>query len=209
MAKGRSDPNAKRRDETYLQWRSRLARQQETARRQGEDIVTPETLAQGGLERAMSPDQERARTYRRTTKSSLARLKDRGVITDEQHASALEIAEVVERIERGVGVASASLAARVDCSGGRYDPHMESLHRVRMERAYSAWRRALPLPRRMFLDMVTEDHQLAMIARRHNRSWVWAIRALKECLDTWPDERKRAFDAIDQDDLDRAVQKVA
>ena len=209
MAKRSNDPLAKRRDETDLQWRSRVARTQETRRKVGEDIVTPETLAQGGLEPASSPDNERARTYRRRSTSSLVRLTDRGVITKDQLAAAMEIAQIAERIGSEVGVRGGAVAARVDCEGSGRNYVAEGLNRVRAERAYSVWRLRLPLPRRLVLDMVTEDHQLAAIAARHHKGWRAAIVMLKDALDLWDDCKRDAWKRIEQDDVDAAVRRCA
>lgn len=209
MGKRGNDPLAKRKDETDLQWRSRVARTQETRRKQGEDIVTPETLAQGGLESGYSPDQERARTYRRRTTSSLARLAMRGVITDDQLYAAQELALISERIGRDVATASGNLSARVDNGSGNRDHAAESLRRVQIEQAYSRWRLAIPLPRQMILDMVREDNQLAAIARGYHRSWVTAIGMLREALDEWGRFKREAFDTITQDDVDAAAQRAA
>lgn len=211
MAKrgGRIDPKAKRRDETHLQWRSRLAAIQETERREGEDIVTKETLAQGGLVKAHSPDQERAQTYRRRSTSSLDRLNARGVISDDQLAAAQEIAMIPERISRDVTCKSSSYGHRVDCEGSKRNLGFESLNRIRLERAYSAWRLSLPLPRGLVLDMVTEDHQLAAIAKRHHTGWRRAVVMLKDALDLWGELKREAFDAINQDDVDEVLRRIA
>lgn len=208
MAK-RSDPLAKRKDENDLQWRSRVARTQETQRKDGEDIVTPETLSQGGLEPASSPDHERARTYRRRSTSSLVRLTDRGVITKDQLAAAMEIAQVAGRIGSDVGVRGGAIAARVDCEGSGRNYVAESLGRVRVEQAYSAWRLKLPLPRGLVLDMVTEDHQLAAIAARHHKSWGKAIEMLTRALDEWERCKAEAWKRIEQDDVDAAERRCA
>lgn len=208
MAKARRNPLDKRSDETDLQYRSRLAREQETRRKAGEDIVTPETLAQGGLEAAYSPDQERARTYRRRSTSSLVRLCARGVITDDQLAAAQEIDQLIERIGRDVAVRGASYHGRVDCEGGGGAYGGESWHRVCLEQAYNRWRTRLPLPRGMILDMIHEDHQLAAIARRYNRSWLRAVKTLRDALDLWDDMRREVRDAINEDDIAEAVRRA-
>lgn len=209
MAKRNTDPKAKRADETHLQWRSRLARLKETDRKCGEQIVTPEALAQGGLEEAYAPDQSRARTYRRRSTSSLLRLNQRGVITDDQLAAAHEIALIPERLASDVTARGSSYGARVDCEGSNRDFGFESLSRVRIERAYSVWRLRLPLPRRLVLDMVTEDYQLAAIAKRHHTGWRRAIVVLKDALDLWHELKREAYDAINQDDLDEARRRIA
>ena len=209
MAKTKRDPLAKRNDETDLQYRSRLARTQETRARQGEDIVTPERLSKGDLEPASAPDQQRAKTYRKRSTSSLARLAIRGAITADELAAAQEIAAIALRIGNEVGYASGSVEARVDCSNSRASHGCETLHRVQIEQAYGKWRLALTLPRGLVLDMITEDHQLAAIARRYNRSWGKAMEILKDALRAWPEFKREAFDGIDQDDLDRVNARAA
>lgn len=204
MGKGRGDPLAKRRDETHLQWRARVARHQETLRRQGEDIVTPETLAQGGLTKGYAPTQERAQTYHRKTRSALQAMNSRGRLTDEEYYSALQIARVAERIERDTGTQCAFLEARVDCSGSGNDKVVESLYDVRLERAYTEWRQALPVPRRMIVDMITRDYRLQAIAGRYRMGWPRAQRLLRNALQDWPDCFARAMRQIDQDDVDLA-----
>jgi hypothetical protein len=209
MGRGKKpDPIEKRPDETFLQWRARLARAQETVRRQGEDIVTPERLAKGDMQPALSPDQARARTYRKRSTSSLTRLCARGVIDSEQLAAAQEIAIHCERVRSEVRMSSGTLSEQVDCSDSGKSYGAEHLHRVCMERAYTEWRSALRQPRGMVLDMVTEDHKLAAIAARYGRSWRRAIEILREALNVWPQYKREAFHGITQDDIDRINQRL-
>lgn len=203
------DPLAKRRDETFLQWRARLAREQETKRGKGDDIVTPERLAKGDLQPALSPDQERARTYRKRSTSSLARLCVRGALDANQLGAAQEIAQIALRIGGEVGYGTSSAEARVDCSGSGHTYGDEHLHRVCLERAYTEWRSALKQPRGMVLDMLTEDHRLAAIATRYGRNWKRAMEALREALNVWPQYKREAFQGITQEDVDRINRKVA
>ena len=214
MPKGRTrrkvDPNARRAGETHWQWRDRVAIQKAAEERKGQRIVTPEAEASGLNKEWVRnlDDGTVTETYRRRSTSSLERLEARGVITDMQLQAARDIAEVAERIERQVGVKTASLMARVDCEGSGRDPHYESLTRVRYERAYSDWRLKLPLPRRMVLDMVTEDHQLAAIGVRHGKHWRAAIETLKRALDKWEECKDDAFNRIDQDDVDSSQARL-
>lgn len=202
MAKRKGDPLAKRRDETDAQWRARVARSQETRRKQGEDIVTPETLAQGGLVKGSAPDQSRAPTYYRKSRSALEYMRQRGSLTDEQYYSAQRIAQVAEMLQSSVSGSCASMEARVDCSGSARDALNESLYRVRAEAAYTEWRSKLPLPRRMVIDMVTQDAGLAEIAAEHNMGWPKARMMLVAALDAWPEVFGRYVKGIDQEVLD-------
>lgn len=206
MAKARAkqDPMAKRPDENHLQWRARLARMEETRRRQGEDTVTPEAKLHGLTEALVQDDEGRTwQSYRRKSRSALAYMRERGNLTDDQFYSAQRIAEIAELLERTVAVSCASLEARVDCTGSARDALNESLYRVRAEGAYTEWRSKLPLPRRMVIDMVTQDSGLAEIAAQHNMGWRRAREILTDALDAWPEIFARYCGKIDQDDLDR------
>lgn len=203
------DPDAKRPDETFLQWRARLARAQETRRRQGEDIITPERKGKGDLEEVGAKVQGQARTYRKRSTSSLLRLCARGVIDADQLAAAQEIAIHCERIRSEARGSSGALSEQVDCSGSGRNYGAEHLHRVCMERAYTEWRSSLKQPRGMVLDMVTEDHKLAAIAARYGRSWRKAIEVLRYALNVWPQYKREAFNGITQDDVDAINRRVA
>ena len=210
MAKTKkTDPLAKRPDETFLQWRARLARAQETKRQVGEDVITPERRSKGDLEEVGAKEQGRHRTYRQRSTSSLLRLCARGVLTPDQLAAAQEIAMEATRIKNEVDYGSSSAEARVDCSGSGRTYGAEHLHRVCVEQAYTKWRAALPAPRGLVLDMVCDDHQLAAIARRYNRSWGKAVRILREALDEWPAHKHKAFQSIRQDDVDASNARAA
>ena len=101
MAKAGRDPFAKRKDETDLQWRSRLARMEETRKAQGEDVVTPEA-ARKGLERSTVQDEDGRNwaSYRRKTRSALEYMRQQGSLSDEQYYSAQRIAQIAEMIEK-------------------------------------------------------------------------------------------------------------
>lgn len=210
MAKRGRDPHAKRPDENHLQWRSRIARLAETERKCGEDIVTPERLSKGDLRQGMAHDEagQSSRTYHRVRRSALRHMNDRGTISDSQYFAALQIAQVAERIEREASVGNASMEGRVDCSGSATDKLVESLYAVRAERAYTEWRKALPMPRRMVIDMVLRDHRLKAIAARYKMGWPRAQRILRNALEDWGDFYARAMRAIDQDDLDRKHSEI-
>lgn len=204
MAKNKGDPLAKRKDETDLQYRSRLAAHQEAQERKGQPIATRETLKQGGLTEGHVRHESGtiATTYTRKARSALAYMRERGNLTDDQFYSAQQIAGIAESIERQVSLGCASMEARVDCSGSARDALVESLYRVRAEGAYTEWRSKLPLPRRMVIDMVTQDTGLASIASQHNMGWDRARDVLKAALDAWPDIFATYCGKIDREDLD-------
>ena len=150
-----------------------------------------------------------SQTYRRRSTASLGRRERRGVLTADQLASAQELALLFERIGADVALSNSAIAARVDCATGSSSYGGESLHRVCLEQAYSAWRKQLPLPRGLVLDMIREDHQLARIASRHHRSWSKAIEMLKDALDQWQQLRRETAKSISQSDVDRAQERIA
>lgn len=203
------DAAAKRPDETDLQWRSRLARDQETRRKNGEDIITPERRAKGDLEEINAKTQGLHRSYRKRSTSSLLRLCARGVIDPDQLAAAQELAIEAKRAGAAVGYASGSVEARVDCSGSGKSYGAEHLHNVCLERAYTEWRSSLTHPRGMVLDMITEDHKLAAIAAHYGRNWKAAINTLKAALNVWPQCKRDAFKGTSQDDYDKINRRVA
>lgn len=131
----------------------------------------------------------------------LVQMEKNGTITKEQVEHAAQIANVHRSIEADVGVKVASLEARVD-SSRRGGAVAERIHRVRMHHAYTIWRRTLPLPREMTLDMIVGEDGYTVVAKRyrvHNRK---AKRLLIAALDRWPLCVASAFSAIDQETVD-------
>ena len=211
MAKGRTkqDPLARRAGETIWEWRSRLAAQAEAEERRGQDTVTPEAKRHGLTEGLVKDDEGRTwQSYRRKSRSALAVMRERGKLTDDEYFAAQRIAEIAEMLQRSVGIGCASLEARVDCSGSARDALNESLYRVRAEGAYTEWRAKLPLPRRMVIDMVTQDDGLKRIAREHNMGWPRAQVFLKDALRMWDEIFPKYVGRIDQDDLDRQHERL-
>ena len=171
------------------------------------DTPTQEQMRSGEFEREFVTHAETATKAmahkRRQSRSALEYMRGRGSLTDEQFYSAQQIAQLAEQIERTVAVSCASLEARVDCSGSARNAVNESLYRVRAEGAYTEWRAGLPLPRRMFIDMVTQDAGLSAIAAEHGMGWPKAKEMLLDALDAWPEIFAKYVKAIEQEDLDR------
>ena len=143
-------------------------------------------------------------THERASKvrqSPIHRMHALGKITNDQLLAAQEIAGVVEMIERGVSVKSASLEARVDCSNSARDGLIESLGRIRLEVTYRAWRQAIPMPRRMIIDILTSTASYVRIAAKHGLAWRTARRRLVTALDMWLDYRELVRDTIDERDV--------
>lgn len=206
------DPYAKKVGETDLQWRLRVIAQKQEARDKANPIITPETERQARYEDVTVYHIEtgkRAETKRRRSISSLVRMHTTGALSNEQYAAALRIAHVIERIERGASVRCASLEARVDCSRSGHDVMIERLSQVRDEVAYSSWRRQIPLPRRMILDMILADRPLAVTARKHGVRWARARELFIDALDLWCKLRARAVKDVGEDDVIRAQARIA
>lgn len=207
MAKAKTDPLAKRQQETYWQWRARIARAKQDQRDRSDSLVTPEALQHGEYEDGFIMHIETgtfAKGTRNRQHNPLAWLHSMERITGEQYEAALRIAGVAEAIQRAACVRSASMEARVDCSGSSRDPLIETLHQVRMERAYTVWRNRLPFPKRMVIDMILADRKLKATARKYGVGWPRAFRLLTNALDEWPHAWRDAADTIEQEDVDRA-----
>lgn len=203
---------AKRRDETDLDWRQRIARFDQERRAVGQPLVTLEAERHGDYrdEFVMHVEtQTLARTRRNRVASPFLALYERGTIDKDQYGAALEIAAAAEMITRSVSIRGARLAARVDNSGAAHDALVEKLATVRLEVAYTLWRSRLPMPRAMFVDMIVHPGSLKAIARRHGMGWPRAKRLLIRALDRWPDIRERVAHNIDQEDLDAAHKRLS
>lgn len=175
-------------------------------------LITPEAARQGVFadETVMHVETgTRVETKRRKSISSLVRMHQTGRLDNDQYAAAISIARVAERIERSVAVRCASMEARVDCSSGSRDVLLERLSQVRDEATYTRWRKLIPLPRRMILDMVLVDRPMATTARKHGVKWEIARDMLIGSLDLWCQLRERVGKEIDADDLDRAHARIA
>lgn len=203
--------------ETHLEHTLRKARVKADARDRSEPIITDETRRHGGYveEDVMHVETgTRVPTLRRRSISSLVRMHQTGKIDNAQYEAALRIARVAERMERDVGVKGSSVA-RVDCSSTARDALVEYLGQVRDEAAYGRWRRLIPLPRRMILDMVLVDRPLATTARIYGKRWESGkhIKGGRElfidALDLWIDLRDRVGKQIDERDLIFAHARIA
>lgn len=134
---------------------------------------------------------------------AIAQLHRNGALSDKQLDWAMQIAYAAESIERDVDVRTASLEARVDQS--RRGAVVEQLiGTVRLHMAYTRWRKMLPMPKRLVLDMlVGEPIGFTVAARRHKVHNRKARRYLLDGIDRWPACMKWAEDWVRPDDLDR------
>lgn len=210
MAKSAS---AKRRpDESHWAYRSRMIREKQEQRDKARPLVSPFTARHGNYvdDNVMHVETGTiAPTKRNKGLSSLVRMHQTGKLTNEQYEAAIRIARVAERIERSVAVRCASLEARVDNSGGSRNVLIEALSQVRDEMAYTRWRRLLPLPRRMILDMLLVDRALSTTARIYGMDWPRGRRLLVNALDLWIDLRGRVQKEVDDRDVFQAHARLA
>lgn len=169
---------------------------QELLDRYGHKRGTPETLARIDA----VPDRRR--------QGALARMAMMGKITTDELSAACEIAQVAEMIERGVGIRSASLEARVDGSGSGRDVLVESLGRIRAEVTYTAWRQHIPLPRAMILDMVIHDKPYVAAARAHGLNYRTARKRLISSLRLWSELREEANRSVTDQVVEMAYARL-
>lgn len=172
---------------------ARLERKWAAAKRRAEAEVEREAL----LERWSHKNEGTPETHERISaiperrrQWPLDRMHAAGKISDGEHLAACEIADVIEMIERQVGVRCASLEARVDYSGSARDQLLESIGRIRLEVAYRMWRRTLPKPPRLILDMITSTQSYVGIARAYRTPWRRARTMLISALRRWEEIRE-------------------
>lgn len=121
----------------------------------------------------------------RRRQGALGRMFELGKIDADEFAAACEIAAVAEMIESGVAVRASSLEARVDGSNSGRDVLVEALGRIRSEIAYSVWRKNIPMPRAMILDMVVRDLPYVAVARSNKLNYRTARKRLITSLHLW------------------------
>ena len=204
----------KRRNETFGEWRSRLALLDQVNARALGPLLTPEAEENGEftdvtVERIdpLTNVRTRARTKRRQLVSSLELLLDNGALTIEQHDAGFEIAVVVESLGSDVSMRGVSYDGRVDGSGSGRDVLIERLGRIRLERAYREWFAGLPIPHKarpqsrvMFEEMLLTSGGMAAVARQHGVGWPRARRLLIDQLDRWINIRTRVWRNLDARD---------
>lgn len=176
-------------DRLVLEQAARDLRQQRLLDRWGHKRGTPETYEQ--ISYVREGDRQ----------SGIDRMAEIGQISTEQHAAAMDICFVAERIESAVSVRSGNIEARVDCQGAGRDQLIESLGIIRLEMVYSAWRDRLPMPKRMVIDMVTNTQSLVRTARSYGVPWRRARKQLIDALDRWINIREMIWNTIDENDV--------
>lgn len=145
------------------------------------------------------------KTVRRKSESPWVRMLEAGTISPEIFAAAQSIAYVHERISRAGGLKSGSLQARVDQCKSSGELLIERLADVHDEIAYSAWRKGLPMPRAMFLDMVLSSEPLSTTAKKYRMGWRRARKLLINNLEKYLEIREKIGKAIKPEDLERQL----
>lgn len=177
---------------------------------QAEAIMPPEALAHGEYAEVtiVAEDRSQATVMRRRSASGLVRLHENGKITDEQFLAATNIVRVIEKIGSDVSVRGSALKARIDNSSGNRNDILEHIGRIRDEVAYSKWRRRIPMPKKMVLDMLLVDRSLAATARVYKISWTKARSILVDALELWIQLRDDAEKLVDEDEVRTAIYRL-
>ena len=170
---------------------------------------TPEWFQHGDAQ-SFTPELENGtvreiKTVRRKSESPWVRMLEAGTISPEIFAAAQSIAYVHERISRAGGLKSGSLQARVDQCKSSGELLIERLADVHDEIAYSAWRKGLPMPRAMFLDMVLSSEPLSTTAKKYRMGWRRARKLLINNLEKYLEIREKIGKAIKPEDLERQL----
>lgn len=129
----------------------------------------------------------------RSRPGSLSKLFTDGEISRDEWAWAGEIAMVAEAIERDVAVRVVSYEMRIDCSASGRNEVIEGPLAIRMQVAYSHWRRWLPDPKRMILDMIVGDAKpFTTVAREYGVHKRRTRALLIGSIQMWPDALEAA-----------------
>lgn len=141
--------------------------------------------------------------------SPLDRMLRLGKITQDEHNAACEIASIVEMIESDVQPRTSSFEMPVDNPASGRNVLVEGLLRVRLEVAYRAWSKTLPVPRRMIIDMIVSDNvPYVRLARRYRMHWRTARKRLLTALRIWPGFVSVARAEIDRERLDEIHEQI-
>lgn len=152
----------------------------------------------------VAEDRSQATVKRNRMHNPMMALYERGSITEEQFEASVQIARVAEMIGRSGSVRSASLEARVDCSGAAKDMLIERLSHAQLEVAYNRWRIHLPVPRRMVIDLAIGSISINTAARLYRIRKTKARSYLIDALNRWINVHDHVRKTIDEDDLKSA-----
>lgn len=136
--------------------------------------------------------------------AALARLYERGRLSEDQFRAYQEIGSVIEMIKRAVSVKSISVEARVDCARGGWDVLIEGLARVRLEATYTAWRATLPVrspPRAAIINLIETTQPLAGLAQRYRCDHRRLVKVALDALDRWDDIKGATWRNVDEQEV--------
>lgn len=132
---------------------------------------TPETLEKASFAR----------------QGNIAGLFMTGKIDKDQLAWAEEIYQAYEMIARDVSIRNVSYEPRIDNQSSGHDVSAEGIGRVWREQAYSSWRRDIPQPKDMIMDMLTGERiSYSTAARKYHMHKRKSLPLLIAAIDLWP-----------------------
>jgi hypothetical protein len=137
----------------------------------------------------------------------LERMHQMGKISDDEINAAWEIQRVREILDRETSISSASLEARIDFSGSARNALIESLGRIRLEVAYTIWRKRLVWPA-LVLQMIYSNMPYTTVAKRFRTDPRKARRFLLTALRDWIGVRIDVEREIDREAVETVYAKL-
>jgi len=198
--------------ETDLQWRTRIAQLDQDKRLENGEPVSAFTEQHGEYEPVFVMHVETGtlhHTKRHKGQSALFRMHQNGTLDNDQFVAAQTIMFIHEMIKRGADVKCASLEARVDNGGGNRDASYEALKQVRAEMAYTIWRKRLPAPRPLVLEMLTAPRPMSATARKYKMGWRKARERFVRSLDEFARIHREVTKVVKNEDILRAHDGLA
>ncbi len=131
----------------------------------------------------------------------LERMYQQGTITLEDLAASQQIQSVVETLSRAASIRLGSLEMRVDYSASARDVLVESLARIRLEVTYSLWRKALPQPAGLILQMICSTYSYVAAAKHYSVDFRTARKLLITSLRDWQSIWADTCKTLDREDV--------
>jgi hypothetical protein len=97
---------------------------------------------------------------------------------------------------------------RIDCSASSRNVLVESLYHVRLEVAYSLWRKSLPQPAGLVLQMICSTYSYSAVAKQYNMHFRHARKALMTALRQWQGIWYDTCKSVDRDDVERVYTRL-
>jgi hypothetical protein len=188
---------------------SRLERRWEAEKKQQDQKIAQDALQVRWAHKAGTPEtHERIEIIpSRRRQHPLERMHQQGKVSDDEMNAAWDIQNVREMLDRAMSISSASLEARVDCSGSARDALVESLGRVRIEVTYSLWRRQLTHPA-MILQMICSNLSYAAVAKHYAIDFRKVRKMLISALRLWNSIRLDVKRTLKSDDVREVYGKL-